>query len=384
MRIGAFLWALWRRMFRRPGFLAVLALIPVLTGLYAAAGRQEAAMVTVALAREDGSDALAGGIMAALTEESEILQYVVCHSPQEAMELVKTGKCDAAWVFHAGTQENILKFIRTRSERDAFLTCYQREETVLLRLSRERLNAGVYTAIARELYLQGLTQASGEMEKLTQEEKLRFWAEADIPGELFAYSQAGKQTPDAGYLLSPLRGLLAVVVLLGSLSMAMYHSRDALAGTFGYLSWRMRWLPELAGGLLSSLVLSAGMGLALALAGLTGSAWRELICLLGLALGCTGFSMAVRRLLPGQNAMAAVLPVAVVLGLLACPVFFSLETLMPLGMVLPVSHYLRAVSGAASPVWLLVYSGVCFAVALIPKRENERAGITHPLTVDKP
>lgn len=360
-------WMLFKRLLRRPGFWVLLALIPALTFAYSTSSREDAGIVTVALAREDQSDALAQATMEALPESSQLIRFILCDSPEQAVDKVRYGKADCAWVFHAGMAENVSKFIRTRSERDAFVTIYQREDMVLLTLARERLNASLYQAIAKELYLARLVSESQALAAMSQQELMAFWENTQIPGQLFAYRHSGGQEAES-HLLSPVRGLLAAIVLLGALGSDLYHRRDAENGTFSYLSYRLAWLPELLGGLWACLALSISGVASLAFSGLSQGLWKELLCAAALALGCVSFSMALSRFVPSLNAMAALLPLILCAALVASPVFFGIKTLAPIGYLMPLSHYLWAMTDFSRFPWQIVYSAVCLGLAWIPKR----------------
>lgn len=362
-----FIWLLGKRLLRRPGFLVLLALISLLTLAYTAGTQGDAGIVTVALARDDEADPLAKATMEALPESSELIRFVLCDSRQEAADKVRYGKADCAWVFHAGMEENVKKFLRTRSAKDAFATVYQREEMPLLTLARERLNMSVYEAMVRQLYLARLPQESQALSALSEQELLVFWEDTQIPGELFAYTQVGGYSQPESHLSSPVRGLLAVTVLLGGLGSCMYHKRDEEAGTFRYLPYRLAWLPELAGGLWACLALSLAAAAAMALAGLAMAWYKELLCALALALACVCFSMALSRLLKRLSALAGALPVVIAGALVASPVFFQLESLKLISYLLPTSYYLWAIVDLSRLGWLAVYSAVCFALALLPK-----------------
>lgn len=361
-------WMLLKRLLRRPGFWVLLALIPTLTFAYSTSSREDAGIVTVALAREDQSDALAQATMEALPENSQLIRFILCDSPEQAIDKVRYGKADCAWVFHAGMAENVTKFIRTRSERDAFVTIYQREEMVLLTLARERLNASLYEAIAKELYLARLTSESQALAAMPENELMAFWENTQIPGELFDYRHTGAPVVQ-NHLLSPVRGLLAAIVLLGALGSDLYHRRDAENGTFSYLPYRLSWLPELVGGLWACLALSLSGVAALAFSGLSQGLGQELLCASALALGCVSFSMALSRFVPSMGAMAALLPLILCAGLMASPVFFHIDTLAPIGYLMPLSHYLWAMTDFSRFPWQMVYCAVCLGLALIPKRK---------------
>ncbi len=370
MRYFHFLGMLLRRLLRRPGFLAVVIAMPLITLVYAGVARQDAGMVTVALAREEAADPLATGVMERLEGSSQLLRFVSCGSPAQAIGKVEAGKADCAWVFRENMLEKLRAFLASRSGSDAFVTVYQREDSPLHLLAREKLNAQLFTCLAQELYLARLDAESATLAAMTRQEKLAFWENTQIPGQLFTFTYEGVPAQPEGYLLAPLRGLLAVALLLGAMACTLYDRQDRLTGTFAWLPNRLAWLPELLSGLLATGLLSIALMLSLTLTGLSGPVGQELLCLAGLILGCTGFSMAAARLL-SATAMAAALPVTAVLALTACPVFWDLEPLAPLGLLLPVSHYLRGAADPAQLPWAFVYGGLCFAIARIPS-ENLR------------
>ena len=363
-----FAWMLCKRLLRRPGFWVLLALIPAMTFAYSASAREDAGIVTVALAREDANDALAKATMEALPDSEGLIRFILCDSPQEATDKVRYGKADCAWVFHAGMAENVAKFVRTRSARDAFVTVYQREDMVLLTLARERLNASLYEAMAKQVYLARLVSESPALAAMSEAELLSFWENTHIPGELFAYRRLGA-APAQSHLLSPVRGLLAAIVLLGALGSSMYHRRDMAEGTFGYLPYRLSRLPELLGGLWACLALSLSAVAALAFSGLSQGLWQELVCAAALALGCVSFSMMLSRFIPSLNAMAALLPLILCAALVASPVFFSVKAIAPVGYLMPLSHYLWAMTDFSRFPWQLVYSAICLGLAFVPKRK---------------
>ncbi len=368
VKIGAFVLALLKRLFCRVSFWVLLLAIPAVTLAYAQSAKEDAGIVTVALAREDANDALAAAVMEQLPESSQLIRFVPCGSREEAVSLVRYGKADCAWVFHENMEENVKKFIRTQSQTDAFVTIYQREEMALLTLARERLNAALYDVIARQLYLDSVTAESEALAAMSQEALLAFWENAQVPGELFAYTQTQSGPQPESHLTSPLRGLLAALVLLGALGSGMYSKVDRQRGTFACLPSRLAFLPELVSGLWASLWLSGALVLSVGVSGLAGPVWKELLCALGLAVSCVSFSMALGRVFRQLGAMAALLPLVLCAALIASPVFFSLESLKPVGCLLPLSHYLWAVSSFSQFPWMILYSAVCFGIAFLPEK----------------
>ncbi len=376
MKIGAFVLALLKRLFCRVSFWVLLLAIPAVTFAYAQSAQADAGIVTVALARDDRNDPLAKTTMEALPESSQLIRFVICDSREAARSLVAYGKADCAWVFHENMEENVKKFLRTQSQKDAFVTIYQRENMALLTLARERLNAAIYDTLAQELYLRKLTAESEALAAMEEDALLAFWENAQVPGELFAYTQTQGYDQPENHLTAPVRGLLAAVVLLGALGNSMYSKRDRETGTFSYLPSRLAFLPELIGGLWACLGLSLALGISLGVSGLAGPWWKELLCALGLAISCVSFSMALGRVFPKLSAMAALLPLVLCAALISSPIFFALPQLTALGRLFPLSGYLWAVTDFSRFPWMIFYSAVGFGIAFFPKSLSGRKAIS--------
>ena len=84
-----FLWLLCKRLFKKPGFLLLLCLIPTLVWGYAQAARQDSGIVTVALSWEDAAGL---SIIEDLEADTRLIRFVRCHSPEEARQKVVTGR----------------------------------------------------------------------------------------------------------------------------------------------------------------------------------------------------------------------------------------------------------------------------------------------------
>ena len=98
-----FLWygLLSKRLLRRPGYLAVLLLIPLFALALALFSRQESGVVTVALCLEEPADAAARTTVERLLNAESILRCSAYPDPEAAREAVRSGQADAAWILPA-------------------------------------------------------------------------------------------------------------------------------------------------------------------------------------------------------------------------------------------------------------------------------------------
>ena len=268
------LWLLTKRLYRRNTFLVLLVLIPALVLGYASIDTEESGMLTVAVAQA-GCDTPEDSLMQALQKDSQLLYFRPCASAKEARELVAAGKVDTAWIFPKDVTAGVKAFVDSPTDHP-FVQVVVREDSVMLRLARERLSSAAYPRIARQVFLTFIRQLAPELDPLSDEALLERYENTLIEDELFSFDEEYAQMVDTHYLLSPLRGLLGLVILLCALATAMYHLRDLRQGTFCRMGPGRRWIPELAGQVTAVTHVAVAAAVCLSLAGLSANLWREL------------------------------------------------------------------------------------------------------------
>ena len=152
-KAAMWLWLLTKRLYKKPSFLAILLLIPLLVFGYRAITREDSGVVTVALAYEE-KDPVTQEIIDRLQKDRQVIRYVVCDTPARAKLLVQTGKADTAWIFPENILSHIQTFLEAPHEDNAFIPVYQREENAMLSLARERLSGELYHHMAQLHFLQ--------------------------------------------------------------------------------------------------------------------------------------------------------------------------------------------------------------------------------------
>ncbi len=365
-RITAWLLLMTKRLYKKPVFLIILAMIPTLTFCYGAVAQQESGMLTVAIARED-DDPLAIKAMEDLAADKNLILFKTCASVEEAEDMVRNYQADAAWIFKAELTKKIDRFAARPSSYRAFIQILERETTVPLMLAREKLSGVVFGDTSRAFYLEYLRDNIKEAKKLSDEELLTHYEAMVASNTLFEFAYLDSDEPvedvqDANYLLTPVRGLLAVLAVLCGLATAMYYIRDERAGAYAWIPERKKAAVEFGGQMVSVLNVAAVTVLSLWAAGLNVSMGREVAMALLYALCVAVFSMTVRRLLGSLRGVGVLMPMLIVVMLVICPVFFDLGALRELQYLFPATYY---IGGAYSDRYLrlmLVYTLVLLAV----------------------
>ena len=364
----AWLWLrlLCKRLYKKPVFLILLALIPLLTWGYSVVAGEDSGMVTVLLAQE-GDDPLVNEIFTQLQGSSQLLRYELCDSAQQARELVSHGKADAAWIFPEDLDKKLTAFVERPTRSNAFITVVQQEESVTQMLTREKLSGALYEQIAKRAYFQYIQENTPAIADLSQEALLQYFENAYLSEQLFTFASPSGEPEEAAphYLLAPLRGLLAVIGLLCAMSTAMYHIRDEKQGTFAWLPQSRRWIPELVGQILCVGHINLVCLICLWACGLTGGFFQELAVLLLYSLCAGVFAMMLRRIFRDLRLLGVLLPLLTVASLVLCPVFFDFGFMRKLQLLLPPTYFINGGSNPAFLLYTLAYTALCAGVCLV-------------------
>ena len=360
-------WLLTKRLYKKWTFLLLLALIPALVLGYGLVDKGDAGVLTIALSCQDWEDEAAEEMVEILQRGSQLIRFQVYPTEDAAEDAVKSAQADAAWIFLEGTRERLEAFAHGFSNRDAFIRVVEREASVSTILAREKLSAAAYTQVGEALYVRYLRENVPALEGVSQEEFLEYFRQVNLNGQLFTFASQGRDTNsrEASYLTAPVRGLLAVVVVLAGLAGAMYYQQDKAVGTFARVPENRGFLLEMGCQLLILTNVLGASQVALVLTGDTRGFWPEAGAFVVFLFACLGFSMLLGTLLPRRNAMAVALPVIAVAMLAVCPVFFDLGFLRRFQLLFPPTYFLRGLYQPQYLLWGLVYGSVTLLSAFV-------------------
>lgn len=356
-----------KRFLKKPGFIALLLLVPCLVLALHAASAGESGMVTIALAKQDNADALATEIVNEIAGSSALIRFVKSESPDEACALVESVDADAAWIFPAELEEKIEDFVKNRNRRYSFVRVVEREDTVLLQLSRERLYSALYPYCSQTLYKNYIEKNVIELKTLTDEELTVYYEAINAEGDnLFRFSYADQSedasdAEDMNYITAPVRGLLAVFVVISGFAIALFYMQDSKEGRFAWFARGKRFSVMLGYYLCAIFDVAAVVFVSLFASGIFSSVWRELLIMALYVLLCTGFCMLLAQLCGSIRLLGALVPVLTISMIVICPVFFNMELPRVIKFIFPPSYYLSAVHNVKFIWYMLAYTAALFA-----------------------
>lgn len=362
----AFLW-FWlslKRCFKRPAFLCLLALLPVAVIALGVISRQDSGFLHIALS-EEKADATAAAVITTLQEDTQFLRFTVCDDPRDAVQLVENGKADAAWIFTGDLQEKAAVFAEEFEVNEPLVRVIERESTVLLRLAREKLTGALYGHCAKQVYLQYIATET-DIDTLAEEQLSANYDAGFDTVELFSfrYPDGGQAVVTEGYLAAPVRGVLAVLMVLCALASALFFAQDEARGLLSWVPFSRRLWVECAYLAAAVMAVAVTASLSLQASGLWGVWYREVLSMLLYAVCCVWFAVLLRRLIARTHLFAALVPLVAVGMLALCPVFFEMKKTLWLQLLFPPTYYLYAVHNDRFLWYMAAYTAMLVVLSL--------------------
>ena len=364
-RIAIWFFLLNKRLFKKGSFLMILCAVPLLVAGMRLAARQESGIVTIALCRTDPSDELSAEIVDGLLDDGNVLRYVVCETPEEARDLVERFQADAAWIFPENLALRLGESAARKRVRPV-VTVVEREDSIPLAFSREILTSALYPFFSYAVYEDYVRDDLGLAAE--DEELSKAYERLKADGTLFQVVYFdGSATEKSSYLLAPLRGILALWLVLCGFAASLYYMQDERRGTFSWMPIKHRlWL---AFGFHGVVLADAAAALLIAcrLSGVFTVWYREVIHA-ALFTGCVlVFCNLVRLLCGTPERLGCCIPILLMGMAAVCPVFINVDRFRPLQYLLPPFYYLKATHstyhGYLMAAYLLVGTGLCVLVS---------------------
>ena len=357
----AFVWSalLTKRFFKKPVFILILALIPLLVVALNIVANQDSGVASVALVQENKEDKLSSEIVEDLLSENSIIRYVQSDM-NESEELLKTGKVDSVWIFSDDFQKRTDKVAVSQSESNYLVKIIEREKTASLLLLHEKLYGTLFKYCSESLYLNFATENVDELKEKTEEQLMEYYDDIHTDETLFEYLHIGSDTSsqsinEENYLVTPLRGIFSILIILCGLAVSMLFQKDVSKGLFSWVPYRTAPVLACVYHYIPIIIISALSLISLIVVGLTGSILREILMIILYSLCCTIFCMIIRLLCGNIKVLSVLTPVIVVALFAICPVFYDFQSLWAIQMIFPTFYYLKAVYNDAYLLYMVAY-----------------------------
>ncbi len=349
-----------KRLLRHAGFLVLLLLIPVLVVLMTLSAKKDDSLLTIGLLAQTPRDATATAVIDSLTTGESILEFRVYDREKDLRDAVERGIVDGAWIFPNDLQKRIEKYVESGFV-GKLVTVVEQEDSVPLQLSHEKLYGALFPSISKHLYRtfirDGLLTEQQASDRLLEE---YYSGVLDLGSLVKSEHLNGASIRQENYLLIPLRGMLALLILLCGFAGMMYHMQDVRAGVYDWLPERDRLLPAIGNVFAATADAAVATLIALACAGLCRTFW-EIPAMILLVFCATAFCLLVGNACRKETVLGAIVPILLLAMLVICPIFLNFEMLFPLQILCPPYYYLYALSDLRYLLFMLAYIAVGFS-----------------------
>ena len=354
-----FVWCLLteKRLMKKISYVAMLLVMPILVLGLRQGAREEAGMVTIGLYAPAEEGSLSRELIRQFMEEKSVLRYLHYETEEEALRALEARKVDAVWIFPEHLERE-LERLAEKKRIQPVARVVEREDDVALVFTREVLCSRIFPEFVYRVYQSYVKEHMGE-NVLTEEEFRAHYLKTLWQGNLFkAQFLDGKEETMDNYVLAPVRGLLAIWLVISGLAGILYHKMDELQGTYDGIPGRKRL--RYSFGLQTVVLINGGLIYLIAcrILGVFTSLGRELLLLalflLYIACFCNLLGLLIKRL----EGIGVLIPVLTLLMMAFCPIFLNVRKFWMVQAILPPYLYLKAMHGEGYVLPMVLYA-VC-------------------------
>ena len=363
-----------KRLYKKASFVVIMLFIPLCVFALGIAAEQQSGFVSIVLAQEDNDDPISTELVNSFLSEKSLIRFTRAASPTEAVSEVKSGGADATWIFPADMEMRVAEYASVGSNKKPFIKVIEREENVFLRLTREKLSASLFGHCARVRYID-FARTNIPQLYLTDEQLLDYFDNVSVSEELFTIGSIGDFDADGqstNYLIAPIRGILAILIILCGMAATIFYMQDERSGTFALVKNKNRIFVSAACVMIAVINIAAVTLLALLLSGIATAVLNEFVCLILYTLCCTAFCLLIMQIFRNLRLFAATIPLFVISMGVFCPVFFDLRQTAILGHLFPPTYYINAAYSNSYKLYMLLYLAALFSLTILLQKVRNK------------
>lgn len=359
-----------KRLYKKTAFVVILCIIPIFALLFGVVARSDSGFLHIILTPSD-NDALANEIIENLLNEDSIIRFSMADSPIKAINQVKQGKADAAWIFAPEMEEKLNLFVEGKRDGEKAVRVVIREENVFLHLAEEKIFLSVYEHCAKEYMISFARTNIASFDDVSDERLLEYFENVSINEDLFEFGSInsdGVHLSESNYLLSPLKGLFGILTVLCGMAAVIYYMQDEERGTFSLVPENKRFWTAFACVLIAVLNVAIVSFIALSFLGMTAPLWLEILAILPFAISCTLFCLVFAEIFKNIRLYGAIIPLITVIMIVLCPVFFDVRSFMWLQIIFPPTYYVKILYNANQLLYMIMYSLILAGILFVLKK----------------
>lgn len=372
---------LLKSLLKKYSYLLILCSVPVLVYAMHLVSKQDSGVMTIVLYQENEADEISSKVISELTTKDSVIWFEVVYDESEAIEAVVSGKAQAAWIFDENMTEKVDAYTSGKPLKKGLIRVVELEESPLLQLSREKLYGTLYPMLSYQIYENFMINQLVETELIDYESEkwAQIYESRNYEDDIFVFSfpESSDEQIDfekVNYLITPLRGMLIMVVVLSSFAAQMYYRNDQLKGVFVWMPARVKYVISFGYQYAAMLPICIVVYLALLLSGLFTKTAVEVGAMVLFSLMMAVFSNIVRRITKTVRGLGAMIPVIIIIMVSLSQIFLEINFLRPVQMLLPTYYYINVVHNLSFFVKMLIYLLVAIIMDILSYQFIEKRG----------
>lgn len=367
-----FLWC--KRLFKKPLFLFTLLLLPACVLFLQHCHSKTDAVIRVALYSPDTTnDNTAARLINDLKSLSNTaVTFYECSTPKELRQDVAEDNAACGYLFPKNLEQKLEEYAVSKTP---YITAVRLQDDVRTKIVDEIVLSRLYHPVSYHILTTFLEKQTG---KAADDDWLTKTYQKHSSDELlfqFEYANGDTNTllndANTNYMLMPIRGIVSVMVLLSCMAGSILWYSDANNALFLMNPRKMRLCSLLS--LLLPAIFAAFIGLiTIKMTGISEHLLTELPAMLLFLCSCLSLVHLLRTIFQTKELFLAAMPVMTIGSLILCPVFISLQSIVPalsfVSKLFPTTWYLAAIHDSQALLSLLVYSFCLFLAAFLYSR----------------
>ncbi len=349
-----------KRLYKKAAFIVMLVVLALTVTVASFALRKDSSMVRVAVVGSENSS-IASQVVNKLQSSKGVVSYSLLNK-DEAVNLLKKGECDAVWVFCDGFDEEINLFATGKSN-EAPIDVTVRERDIFTNLVLERLFAELFPVLSKEFYFDYARQTLGYYDRQGLIDGYDTVA-LNTGIVRFSYYNDTSGIDESDFLVAPLRGIMAVLLSLCTLTAVLWFLKDRDDGKLDATPMHKRGAKAYLYCFSAAFNFSVFILLSIALSGLFTNLFSEIAAIILFLFATVGFSLAVGAIFKKTVVLAAAMPVIMLAMLALCPVFLNMEIPF-VSCIFPTYWYLNAIYSSYFLIRFVIYTVLVNAAAFL-------------------
>ena len=342
-----------KRLYKQATYVILLLMIPIAVLTFKGATASDSRLMRIGIYAEDDSAEAVGMLMDELASVREEISFTEYSSEADVIKDVKSAKLDEAWVVPAGIDESFERLANGKRPKETIMV-YIRETGVSHLFMQELLESKAFKIYAPDIFFAYSKEKHGDLEGLDDFRKTVY--DKAPANSIFSYSHLDEnKVEEANYLLMPVRGLLAILLLITSFAASIFYMEDTDNGLFVYWHSKFKNLRALGYYFVVMINSAVLVLLALVLAGINVGIVTEIVNIVLYCLALIFFSMIIRMIFNSTKTIGVIMPLFVIVSIVLSPVFIDLTGLRAVQRLVPSFYYLMSTYDRHYLVSMAVY-----------------------------